>query len=121
MPMSAHAHSRKANGIVLSRAALACLLAIMPAGCASAPGEYAATLSRQDSKWQSPQCVKARADASRYTSSEPRVSWAAGLLLGPYGLGLAAAGKEHVQKQRKLYAREVHLQCSSQPLPKALT
>lgn len=44
----------------------------------------------------------------------------AGLLLGPYGLGLAAAGKEHQQKERKLYAREIHLKCSSQPLPREL-
>ncbi len=40
--------------------------------------------------------------------------------LGPYGLGIIAAAKEQEQKQRKLFAREVHLQCSSLPLPKAL-
>lgn len=88
--------------------------------CATPPAEYAAALSQQDPKWQTPQCRQIRAEALNYKSEERRVSWAAGLLLGPYGLGLAAAGKEHQEKQRKLLAREVHMRCSSQPLPREL-
>jgi len=64
--------------------------------------------------------VQIRNAALDYDAGEMRVYWAAGLLLGPYGLGLAAAGKEHQAKQRKQLDREIHLQCSSQPLPKEL-
>lgn len=94
------------------------VVAATVAGCASTPTDYAATLSRQDPKWLSPQCVEIRAEAANY--EERKVSWAAGALLGPYGLALAAAGKEHQQKQRVLLAREIHMRCSSQPLPKNL-
>lgn len=94
------------------------LVAATVAGCASAPTDYVATLSKQDPKWLSPQCAEARAEAANY--KERKVSWAAGALLGPYGLALAAAGKEHQQKQRVLLAREMHVRCSSQPLPRNL-
>jgi hypothetical protein len=43
-----------------------------------------------------------------------------GVLLGPYGLAIAAASKEHQAKQRKLFARDMHLACSSRPLPREL-
>lgn len=88
------------------------------AGCTSVPADYAGTLSKQDPKWLSPECEQIRADAANY--KERKVSWAAGLLIGPYGLALVAAGKEHQEKQRILFAREMHLRCSSAPLPKKL-
>ncbi|SJM28317.1 hypothetical protein BQ8482_110247 [Mesorhizobium delmotii] len=53
-------------------------------------------------------------------SRKKQPGWGTGVFLGPYGLGLAAAIKEHQQKQRKLFARAVHLRCSSLPLPKEL-
>ena len=88
------------------------------AGCTSTPTDYAASLSDRDPKWSSPQCRQIRAEAQNY--KERQVSWAAGALLGPYGLALAAAGKEHQEKQRVIMARELHMRCSSQPLPKHL-
>jgi hypothetical protein len=90
----------------------------MAAGCTTSPGEYAATLSNQDPKWQSPQCEEIRMQALNY--KERNLNWAAGALIGPYGLALVAAGKEHQEKQRKLFAREMHMRCSSLPLPKNL-
>ena len=72
----------------------------------------------QDPKWRSPQCQEIRAKAANY--KEQKVSWAAGALIGPYGLALAAAGKEHQEKQRTILAREMHLRCSSRPLPREL-
>jgi hypothetical protein len=87
-------------------------------GCTSVPADYAATLSQQDPKWLSPQCVEIRSTAANY--KERKVNWASGLLVGPYGLALVAAGKEHQEKQRILLAREVHMRCSSLPLPKNL-
>jgi hypothetical protein len=92
--------------------------AAMVAGCTTSPGEYAATLSNQDPKWQSPQCEEIRVQALNY--KERNLNWAAGALIGPYGLALVAAGKEHQEKQRKLFAREMHMRCSSLPLPKNL-
>jgi hypothetical protein len=88
------------------------------AGCASTPANYAATLSKQDPKWFSPQCQQIRAEAANY--KERKMSWAAGSLIGPYGLAIVAAGKDHQARQRALLAREIHLRCSSQPLPKKL-
>ena len=91
------------------------------AGCATSPVDYGASLSPQDPKWASPQCQQARMDASNYAAREKEhPGWGFGVLLGPYSMGLVASIKEHEQKQRKLFAREVHLACSSLPLPKDL-
>ena len=92
--------------------------AAMIAGCTSTPKDYATTLSAQDPKWSSPECVQIRAQALEY--KERNVNPASGLLIGPYGLAIVAAAKEHQEKQRKLFARDMHMRCSSQPLPKNL-
>ncbi|KAA3447802.1 hypothetical protein C7I87_24735 [Mesorhizobium sp. SARCC-RB16n] len=105
---------RIATGVAMSA------LAATMAGCATSPVDYGASLSQQDQKWATPQCQHARTAASDYAVREkthPGWEFAA---LGPYGLGIIAATKEHEQKQRKLLARDVHLQCSSLPLPKEL-
>ncbi len=80
-------------------------MAVLVAGCTSTPTNYAATFSVQDPKWQSPQCQEIRAEATNY--KEQNVSFAGGALLGPYGLAIAAAGKEHQQKKRLQIAREM--------------
>lgn len=95
-------------------------LAATLGGCATSPVDYGVSLSQQDPKWASPQCQQARTAASDYAvreKSHPGWEFAA---LGPYGLGIIAATKQAEQKQRKLFARNVHLQCSSLPLPKEL-
>ncbi len=62
-----------------------------------------------------------RRAALDYESREPdTLGWGTGMLLGPYGLGIAAASKEHREKQRAAFNRQMHLQCSSQPLPPEL-
>jgi hypothetical protein len=94
------------------------VVAAMVSGCTTPPADYAATLSNQDPKWQSPECEQIRVQALSY--KERNLNWAAGLLIGPYGLAVVAAGKEHQEKQRKLLAREMHIRCSSLPLPKNL-
>jgi len=97
-----------------------CLLAL--AGCTTAaPRDYAASLPQHDPKWQSPECAQMRSAAMTYGEGKrPPLSWGAGALLGPYGLALAAAGKDHQEKQRQKFARDLHLACSSQPLPNEL-
>ncbi|SDK25621.1 hypothetical protein SAMN05428953_11361 [Mesorhizobium muleiense] len=103
------------------RIAMFVALAATAAGCATSPVDYGASLSKQDRKWASPECQQARMEASDYDAREKKQpGWGTGVFLGPYGLGLAAAIKEHQQKQRKLFARAVHLRCSSLPLPKQL-
>ena len=103
------------------RIAMSVALAATVAGCATSPVDYGGSLSQQDQKWASPQCQQARMAASDYQAREKEhPGWGFGVLLGPYSMGLVAAIKEHEQKQRKLFSREVHLQCSSLPLPKEL-
>jgi hypothetical protein len=98
--------------------ATVCLVALAVAGCTTSPADYAQALSPQDPKWQSPECEKARMAALNYEAGEKKtMSLPAGLLLGPYGVGIALAGKQHQEKQRKLLARDMHLKCSSLPLP----
>ncbi|MBB4095554.1 hypothetical protein HGG72_14240 [Ochrobactrum pecoris] len=97
------------------------LLSLTLAGCTTSPQNYATTLSSQDPKWQSPQCEQIRAEVVNYEAGEKKVSdLAPGLLIGPYGLGIAMAIKENDEKRRKLFVREMHMRCSSQPLPKEL-
>ncbi|ANT53945.1 hypothetical protein [Mesorhizobium amorphae] len=102
------------------RIAMSVALAATVAGCATSPVDYDATLSQQDQKWASPECQQARAAASAYAVREKTHPGWEFVALGPYGLGIIAAAKEQEQKQRKLLARELHLQCSSLPLPKEL-
>lgn len=107
--------------MVIKRLGFVGLLLMMLVGCTTSPQNYAASLSTQDPKWQSPQCEEIRAKAENYEAGETKVSdLAPGLLIGPYGLGIAAAIKENDEKRRKIFVREMHLRCSSQPLPKEL-
>lgn len=96
-------------------------MAIATAGCETVPAEYATALSSQDPKWQTTQCQQMRAAAARYDADVPNTfPLHQGVLLGPYGIGIAVAGMEHREKKRKEFVREMHLQCSSQPVPERL-
>lgn len=102
-------------------AGVICLLSMALVGCTTSPQNYAASLSTQDPKWQSPQCEEICAAAVNYEAGEKKASdLAPGLLIGPYGLGIAMAIKENDEKRRKIFVREMHLRCSSLPLPKEL-
>lgn len=95
---------------------LACLLAL--AACASAPPPTSTALPQFDPKAGSPECQQARAAAAAWEANrKPPMNLAVGVLMGPYGLALAAASRDHQAKQRKLHARDIHLACSSAPLP----
>jgi hypothetical protein len=103
------------------RFAIVAVLTAALAGCATSPADYEAKLSHQDPKWASTGCQQARKAASDYDAREKQhPGWGFGVLLGPYSMGLVAAIKEHEQQQRKLFARNIHLQCSSLPLPREL-
>lgn len=99
---------------------MACL-AIALTGCQTVPGDYAASLSQQDPKWQTEECQQIQAEAAGYDDTESNVApMSTSLLLGPYGVGIALAGMEHREEQRKQLARDVHLRCSSLPVPSSL-
>ncbi|AZO31021.1 MULTISPECIES: hypothetical protein [Mesorhizobium] len=103
------------------RFAMVVALSAALAGCVSSPVDYEAKLSQQDPKWASPACQQARSAVTDYAQREKdHPGWGFGVLLGPYSMGMVAAVKEHEQQQRRLLARQMHLQCSSQPLPKEL-
>ena len=103
------------------RIAMIAALGAAVAGCVSSPVDYGASLSQQDPKWASPECQQARAAAADYAQREKdHPGWGMGVLLGPYSMGMVAAVKEHERQQRRLLARQMHLNCSSQPLPKEL-
>lgn len=102
-------------------AGVGCLMALVLVGCTTSPQNYANSLSTQDPKWQSPQCEEIRAAVANFEAGEKKASdLAPGLLLGPYGAGIAMAIKENDEKRRKTFVREMHLRCSSLPLPKEL-
>lgn len=99
------------------------LLAATLAGCASgkAPAQYAAELSTSDAKYGSPQCREMRVAAANYEANEKKtLGMGAGAAMAWYGIGIAAAGKDQQAKQRKFFARDMYLQCSSKPLPRDL-
>lgn len=101
----------------------ALLAALAIAGCTTTPADYATTLSQQDPKWNSPDCKQIRLAALGYddkVGQRMAIGMASGLLLGPFGLPIAAAADANQEQQRKLFAREVHMRCSSLPLPKEL-
>jgi hypothetical protein len=99
--------------------AFSCLLA----GCVTQPANYATTLSMQDPKFESEDCKQIRVAALGYddkVGQRAMIGMASGLILGPFGIPLAAAADANQNEQRRLFAREIHLRCSSLPLPPEL-
>lgn len=97
---------------------IACVLSALAVGCTTLPADYAATLASADPKWDTPGCAQARQAAANY--EDKRLGLGLALLMGPYGLALAAASQEQSVKRRKAVARDLHMNCSSEPLPKDL-
>jgi hypothetical protein len=96
---------------------------LLLAGCQSKPAEYATTLSTQDPKWETPECREIRLAALNFddkVGQRMAIGLASGLLLGPFGLPIAAAADAEQNEQRRLFAREMHMRCSSLPLPEEL-
>ena len=103
-----------------ARALLAAPLLFL-AACTTVPADYAASLRQDDPRWRSPECTRMRAQAATYESGrKPPMGWGTGVLLGPYGLGLAVASRDHQEKQRRRFAADLHRACSGQPVPRAL-
>ncbi|WP_147283822.1 hypothetical protein [Bosea caraganae] len=93
------------------------------AGCAAQPQIYVQSLKANDPKWQSAACKAIRQQANDYEQGEnERLKSSVMIgLLSPSG---ALATTDVTNKQnvrRKQFNRELHLRCSSAPLPEDLT
>lgn len=107
----------------MRRSVLALSICLVVAGCTMQPDKYAGTLSTKDPKWESADCKQIRLAALSYddkVGGRMAIGIGAGLLLGPFGIPIAAAADANQEEKRKAFTREVHLRCSSLPLPKNL-
>lgn len=99
------------------------VLVSLISGCTATPDKYAASLPQNDPKYNTQECKDIRLQALSFdnkTGSRMAIGLASGLLLGPFGLPIAAASDAEREEARKLFAREIHMRCSSKPLPKNL-
>lgn len=91
-------------------------------GCASNPRSFAVAL-QDDPKFDSPECREIRLKALDYddkVGSRMAIGLVSGLLLGPFGLPFAIAADANQNEERLSWNREIHLRCSSEPLPETL-
>ena len=101
---------------------IAVSLAVL-SSCTPTPQKYAGTLTVTDPKFNNAECKEIRLQALNYddkVGGRMAIGLASGILLGPFGLPLAAAADASQEEKRKAFAREMHLRCSSTPLPKNL-
>jgi hypothetical protein len=49
--------------------------------------------------------------------SRVAIGLASGLLLGPFGIPIAVAADANQNAEREAWNKEIHLRCSSKPLP----
>lgn len=94
----------------------------LAAGCAPDPKTMSGNYL-DDPKYNTEECKDMRQKALDYndrTLSRIGTGAALGLFLGPFGIPLAAGADVKQNEERKAWAREVHLACSSDPLPENL-
>ncbi len=99
-------------------------LGVLVAGCASKPQQFTGQLDQADKKYNSKECADIRLKALEYddrVGSRVAIGLATGLLLGPFGLPIAASADASQNAEREAWNREIHLRCSSKPLPASLT
>ena len=101
---------------------VAVILSLSLIGCAQNPNEISSNYVN-DPKFNTENCQNMRQKALEYNDrvlGRMGTGVALGLFLGPFGLPLAAAGDLAQNEERKAWSREVHLACSSDPLPDIL-
>jgi hypothetical protein len=81
---------------------------------------YSQNLPVSDPKYDTAECKEIRLRALSYddkVGERVAVGFASGLLLGPFGLPIAAAADAERNQARQAFSREVHERCSSAPMP----
>jgi hypothetical protein len=96
--------------------AVACTLALV--GCAQKPQVSIGTLSQADPKFSSPECLDIRSKALTYddkVGERMAIGLASGLLLGPFGIPIAASADAAQNQEREAFNREIELRCMTNP------
>jgi hypothetical protein len=92
------------------------------AGCAQNPNEISNDYIN-DPKYNTEGCQEMRIKALDYNDrvlGRVGTGLALGLFLGPFGIPLSVMADANQNEERKAWSREVHLACSSDPLPDIL-
>ena len=92
------------------------------AGCAENPNEISNNYI-EDPKYQTKECTEMRQKALQYNDrvlGRVGTGLAVGIFLGPLVIPFAAGADVAQNEERKAWSREVHLACSSNPLPENL-
>ncbi|TCR68478.1 hypothetical protein [Bosea sp. BK604] len=99
------------------------VMGLICVGCTTQPASYASSLSHSDRKWQSAACREARQKAGGYEAEETeRLKSSAMIGLLSPSSALATVNVTNQQNvRRKQFNRDLHLKCSSAPLPDELT
>lgn len=85
------------------------------------PQQTTMQLSTIDPKVNSPECLAIREKALTYddrVGERVAIGIAAGLLLGPFGLPIAAGVDAAQNKEREAFNREIELRCMTNPPPR---
>jgi len=99
------------------------VMGLICVGCTTQPASYASSLNHSDRKWQSAACREARQKAGGYEAEETeRLKSSAMIGLLSPSSALATVNVTNQQNvRRKQFNRDLHLKCSSAPLPDELT
>lgn len=95
-------------------------VALVCAGCsvAAKPQTTIHTISPADPKFSSPECLDIRNRALVYddkVGERAVIGIASGLLLGVFGLPIAAAADAAQNQEREAFNREIELRCMTNP------
>ena len=95
--------------------------ALLLAGCAAKPQQTMLDLSSADPKFKSAECVDIRNRALEYDDkigTRMAIGFASGLLLGPFGLPIAASADAAQNTEREAFNRELQIRCMTNPPPR---
>lgn len=105
------------GGLDMKKAAAAMsAMTLILAGCATNPQETLGTLNQADPKYESQSCLDARNAALAYNDkvmSRVGTGLVLGLLLGPFGIPIAAAVDMNQNDQRKWMNAEMERRCQT--------
>ena len=102
---------------------IAVAMGLVCAGCATQPEAYVEGLGTTDAKWQTPACKAMRQRAGAYEQEESDRFKSEFLMhaISPSGTLATINVTNQRNIRRRQFSRDVHLACSSQPLPAELT